>query len=97
MKCGDLGIRDPRLSAELAHKTYKSANEVLVGSLLGGININCVAHKGFIHRVSADGWKQKNFSEKVALIRWKELVYESGLNRLWRAMENGAWLMAIPY
>ena len=46
--------------------------------------------------MSAYGRKQRDFSEKAALTRRKELTGGSGLNRLWRSMENGVWLTAIP-
>ena len=56
VKRGDLGIMDPRLSEECAYNTSKATNEVLVGSLLGGTNLNYVANRGCVHRASADGW-----------------------------------------
>ena len=45
VKCGGLGIPDPHMLAERAYTTPKSSSEVLVGSLLGGTNLNYVAHK----------------------------------------------------
>ena len=42
VKCGGLGIPNPRLSAERAYSTSKAASKVLIGSLLGGTNLNYV-------------------------------------------------------
>ena len=53
-----LGIPDPGLSEEHTYNTSKAASEVLVGSLLGGNNLNHVSHKGCVRRASADGRKQ---------------------------------------
>ena len=71
MKRGGLGIPYPRLLVEREYNTYKAASEVLVGSLLGGSNLNYVAHKGYVCRERADGQKQREFSNKAALTRWK--------------------------
>ena len=57
MRCGGLGIPDPRMSKECAYNTSKSSSEVLVGSHIGGTNLNYVAHKGCLCRASSDGWK----------------------------------------
>ena len=46
VKRGGLCIPDHRLSAEHAYNTSKAAREVLIGSILGGNNLNYVAHKG---------------------------------------------------
>ena len=70
MKCSGLVIPEPRLLTESASNTSKASIEVLVGSLLGGTNLNYVAHKGFMHRASADGWKQWEIAEKAVLSRW---------------------------
>ena len=45
-KHGGLGIPDPWLSTDCVYNIPKAANEVLVGSLIRGTNLNCVAHKG---------------------------------------------------
>ena len=45
MKCGCLRIPDPHLLAECAYNTSKAASEILVVSILGGTNLNFVAHK----------------------------------------------------
>ena len=74
MKHGGLGIPDPRLSSELAYNTSKSASEVLVGSLIGGTELNYVSHKGCIRRASADGQKQQELTDKAVLLRRKELA-----------------------
>ena len=65
MKCGGLGIPDPRLSAERVYNISKAASEVLIGSLIGGTNLNYVAHKVCVCRVRSDGQKQREFSKKV--------------------------------
>ena len=53
--------------------------------------------KGCVHRASAYGKKHREFWEKAALTRLKDLVDRVELNRLRRAMDNGAWLTAIPH
>ena len=68
--------------AEREYKTSKAASEVLVHSLLGGNNLNCVAHKGCVRRASADRQKQREIAEKAVLSRRKELADGVGLNRL---------------
>ena len=40
MECGVLGIPVPQLLAECAYNTSKSDREFLVGSLLGGTDLN---------------------------------------------------------
>ena len=97
MKCGGLRITDPRLSVEHSYKNFKGSSEVLVGSLLGGTDLNYVAHKGCVHRASAEWQKQWGLAEKVALMRRKDLADGAGLNQLHRATENGVWLTAIPH
>ena len=97
MKFGGLVIPDPRVSAERLYKTSKSASKVLVGSVLGGANLNCVVHKGFIHRYSADGRKQRETAEKAVILIRKELADRAVLNLLRRATENENWLTGIPY
>ena len=97
MKRGGLGIPDPRLLTESASNTSKASIKVLVGSLLGGTNLNYVAHKGFIHKASADGWKRWGIAEKAVLSRWKELADRAGVNHLRKEMENMALLTAIPH
>ena len=78
MKCGGLGIPDPRLLAEHAYNTSKEAREVLVGSLPGGTYLNFIAYKGCIHRASADGRKQQELAEKEVLLRQKYLAEVAG-------------------
>ena len=85
------------MSAEHAYNTSKGASEVLFGSLLGVTNLNYVAHKGCVHRASADGQKQVKLVEKTVILRQKELADGAGMNRLQRAAENGAWLTAIQH
>ena len=81
--------------AEREYKTSKAASEVLVHSLLGGNNLNCVAHKGCVRRASADRRKQLDLVEKAVITRRKDLADGAGLNRLWQATENGSCLTAI--
>ena len=45
----------------------------------------------------AGGRKQRDLAEKAVLLIRKELAYGAGLNRLWQATKNGAWLTAIPH
>ena len=58
MKCRGVGIPDPQLSVENAYNTSKAASEVLIGSLIGGTDLNYVAHKDCVRRSSADRQKQ---------------------------------------
>ena len=44
MKQGGQGIPDPRLLVERAYNTSKAASEVLIGSLLGGSDLNYVVY-----------------------------------------------------
>ena len=83
--------------SERAHNTSKAASEVLVGSLLGGTDLNYVLHKGCVHRASAGGQKQRELAEKAVLTIRKELADGAVLNCLRQATENGAWLTAIPH
>ena len=85
VKHGGLGITDPWISEGCAYTTSKAASEVLVGSLLGGTDLNYLTHKGCLRRESTDGRKHRIFLEKMALTRRKELVDGAGLNRLWRS------------
>ena len=82
MKCGGLGIPNPRLLADRAYNISKSASEVLVGSLLGGTYINYVAHKWYVCRASSDRRKHQKFLEMEVLMRQKELANGAGLNFL---------------
>ena len=67
VKRGGLGIPYPWMLAEHKYNTSKSSSEVLVVSLLGGTNINYVAHKCCVRRENDDGQKQREFLEKAAL------------------------------
>ena len=97
MKLRGLGIPDPGLSVEREYNTSKAPSEVLVGTLLGGTNLNYVAHKGCICRASADGRNQQELAENAVLWRRKEMVDGMGLNRLRLETDNWAWLTAIPH
>ena len=68
MKSGGIGIPEIRLSAENVYNPFKSAIEVLVGSLLGCTNLNYIAHKGCVRRTIGDGWKQRELAEKAVLL-----------------------------
>ena len=96
MKCGGLGIPYPWLLADHAHNTYKAANKVLVGSLLGGTDLNHIEHKVCVCISSADGRKQQELAEKAVLTIWKEQADRAGLNCLRQATYNVEWLTAIP-
>ena len=73
----------------------KASSKVLLGSLLGGANLNYVAHKACLHRSSADRRKQRDFPKIEALTRRNNLAERTGLNCLLKQTENGAWLTAI--
>ena len=79
------------------YNTSEASREVLVGSLLGGTDLNYVSHKGCVHRASSDGQNQKELVYKAVLSRRKELADRAGQNRLWWETENWAWLTAIPH
>ena len=49
VKRGGLFIIDPCLLAEGAYNTSKEAREVLVGSLLGGTDLNYLDHKACVY------------------------------------------------
>ena len=66
--------------AECAYNISKAASEVLLDSLLGGTNLNYIAHKGCVCRESADGQKKRDFWETQVLTRRKELADGEGLN-----------------
>ena len=74
----------------------KSASEVLVCSLIEGTELNYLVHKSCVYISSADAHKQREYSEIKILTRRKDLTDGAGSNLLHKAMENGAWLMAIP-
>ena len=57
VKHGGLGIPKPSLSVERAYNTSKAASKVLVGSLLGGTDLNYVVHKGCVRRDSVNRQK----------------------------------------
>ena len=71
MTHGFLGIPEPWLSAEYEYNTSKAASKVLVGSLIGGTELNYVEYKVCVRRVSADGKKDWEFSKKVDMTRMK--------------------------
>ena len=58
VKRGGLGIPYPWLSAECVYNTSKEASDVLIRLLLGGTDLNYIAHNGCACTASADDWKQ---------------------------------------
>ena len=97
MKCRGLGIPYPQLYEERTYNTSKAASDVLVVSLLGGIDLNYVAHKGYVRRASHNRWKQRDIAEKAMFLIRKDIADGAGLNRLQQAMDNWAYLTAIPH
>ena len=85
VKPGGLGIPDHRLLVECVYNTSKAASEVVVGSLLGGNDLNYIAHKWCVRRASVDRRKQWEFLETEVLTRRKDLADRVGLNRLQQA------------
>ena len=79
------------------YKTSNAANEVLVGSLLGGNNLNYISDKGFVCRSSADNQNKSNLLDKVVFLRQKDMADRVGLNRLRQATKNGACLKDITH
>ena len=74
MKRGGQGIPESWLFEESVYNTSKAASEVLVGSLLGGIDLNYIAHYGCVRNDSADRRKHQELVEKGVILRRKELV-----------------------
>ena len=95
VKRGGLDIPDLRLLVKSEYNTSKAASEVLVGSLLGGTDLNYVDIKACAHRLSADGRKQRKYLGISALTIRKDMVYGSSLNRLCGETNNGAWLTSF--
>ena len=96
VKHGGLGIPEYQMLAECANNTSNAAREVLVGSLLGGNNLNDIEHKSCMCRSGAEAQKQQEYSEIEIVTRRKDMADRVVLNRLRWATENGAWLAAIP-
>ena len=69
VKHGGLGIPDPFLLAYCVYNTYKSASEVLVGSLLGSTHRNYIYHKSCVCRSIAEAQKQWEYLEMEILTR----------------------------
>ena len=91
------GIQDPWLSTERAYNTFKADSEVPLGSLLGGNDINYVAHKGCVHRARDDGQNQRELSDTNSMTRRKDMADGSVLNCYWRATDNGEWITSIRH
>ena len=79
------------------YNTYKSASEVLLGSILVGTDLNYVVHTGCICRSSAGGRKLRELIKKAVLSIIKELAFGAGMNCLQRSTENYPCLSAIPH
>ena len=95
VKLEGIGLLETRLLAEHVYNTSEAANDVLVGSLLGGTDLNYAAQKGCIRRESVDRWKHREFLETEALTRWKEVA-----DGLWiesPSEGNVEWDMAHGY
>ena len=56
---GGLGIPEPRLSAESAYNTSKTASGELVESLLGGTTLNYIGHRECVRGASAGAKKER--------------------------------------
>ena len=97
VECGGLGITDPRLPVESVYNTSKSACGGLVGSLLGGINLNYVGHRSCICRESVVVIKDRDYLEMSDMDRLKELVGGQYRQRLHGETINGVWISAIPH
>ena len=82
---------------EREHNTSKASSKVMVGSLLGGIDLKYVAHQGCVCKTSADGRKKWKFLEKAVPTRRKEQADRAGMNCIWKVTDNGAWIMAIHH
>ena len=82
---------------ESAYNTYKAAIGKLVGSILGGTNINYLGHRDCIPRAGAVARKEWKYLEMAELARRKELAGGQEKNHLHMATRNGAWLSAITH
>ena len=92
-----LCIPDPRLSAESAYNTSKTASGELEDSLLGGSTLNYVGHRACIRRARFPARRAMMHVEQDELARRKELSVGQERNRLHRARRNGACLSAVPH
>ena len=50
VKCDGLGISDPRSSAKISYITSKAACGGMLGSLLGGTDLNYIGHRTCMRR-----------------------------------------------
>ena len=88
-KHGGLCIQEPRLSADSAYITSKTAIRELVGSLLIGSALNCIGHRACIRGASAGASRENMHVELADMARRKELAGFQERNRLHRATMNG--------
>ena len=82
---------------ESVYNASKSACGGLVGSLLGGINLNYVGHRSCICRESVVVIKDRDYLEMSEMARLKELVGGQYRQRLHGETINGVWISAIPH
>ena len=74
IKCAILGIPYTKYSADISYNISKAAGGELVGSLLGGTNINYVGHRVCVRGANVGARKEREYSEIKELDRKKELV-----------------------
>ena len=97
VKHGGLGIPNPRLSAECAYNTSKSASRELVDSLLGGSVLNYVGHRACVRKASQSARLSKRIVELAPIFKRQEQAGYQEKNRLHRATRNGAWISAVHH
>ena len=97
VKHGDLGIPDPRQSAECAYNNSKAASRELVDSLLGVSVFNYVCHRACVRKASQSMRLSKRIVEMSELFERQEQAGRQEKNLLHRATRNGAWLSAVPH
>ena len=87
---GGLDITGPRFSAESAYNTYKASIGELVGSILGGTDLNYVGHMACVRGTSAGARKDQKHVDTEELDRKKDM--SGGQERKQYHMEtrNGA-------
>ena len=71
LKHDNLGIPDPRLSAEIAYNTSKAASRELVDSLLGGYILNYVGHRACVRKASQTARLRKRSVELAKIFDQK--------------------------
>ena len=84
VKHGGIGIPYPRLSAESAYNTSKSASMELVESLLGGYVLNYVGHRACVRKASQSARLSKRIVELSEMFKRQEQAGSKDKNRLHR-------------